>query len=623
MNYDVLLNRTGFGRLNITQQIRSVSESEGQYRQQNQELQDEIPTRTNFSQSDRLDLRVSPGSTRSTPFRTGNAVNSSEELKGKVETKLMTMWNNVKFGWGSKMKTSFNKEQPLWLLGRCYHQKITSDPPSMESSMELTGHVTVTNNMDANQYIYGSCMHQPNSSEIYVESPPEETGTDAVIEDSSPEAVIEEEGIEAFKRDFISRIWMTYRKEFQTMDDSNFTSDCGWGCMIRSGQMLLAQGLIMHFLGRGWRWDPSEESLRINFDSMGFEDGVHRKIIRWFGDTSSKCSPFSIHSLVALGREAGKKPGDWYGPGAVAHLLKRAVKHAAKEIADLDGINVYVAQDCAVYIQDIIDECTISVTPCVVPWQKKLISNTNAEPPAISAFTTDSAVSHSVDSTLPSTSIADEFSGCGWKSLILLVPLRLGTEKLNPIYNDCLKAMLSLDSCIGIIGGRPKHSLFFVGYQEDKLIHLDPHYCQDMIDVNQENFPVSSFHCKSPRKMKLSKMDPSCCIGFFCATKKDFFKFVENVKPFLLPVKQQMTSSFTSSSGLHQFNEITYPMFVFCRGKSSEQQIDLPFRTIHRSSPVSQSLPSSTIHSSNTQLNFHQQQEDLDDDDEAIEFVIL
>lgn len=118
-----------------------------------------------------------------------------------------------------------------------------------------------------------------------------------------------------------------------------------------------------------------------------------------------------------------------------------------------------------------------------------------------------------------------------WKSLILLVPLRLGAEKLNSIYANSLKALLSTEYCIGIIGGRPKHSLYFIGFQEDKLIHLDPHYCQENVDVNQENFPINSFHCKSPRKMKLSKMDPSCCIGFYCQTRNDFDNFVASVQP--------------------------------------------------------------------------------------------
>ncbi|XP_058813746.1 cysteine protease ATG4D [Topomyia yanbarensis] len=586
MNYDVLLNRTGFGRLNVSQQVRSVSESEGQsYRQQ----ENETPTR-----------KIS-GCTA-----TGN----SEELKGKVESKLMSMWNNVKFGWSGKMKPSFSKEQPLWLLGRCYHQKVTP-VLSMENSMELSASV------ETNQLVFENVQQQQQQADIFVESPPEETGTDA-IEDSSPDAIVEEEGIEAFKRDFISRLWMTYRKEFQTIYDSNYTSDCGWGCMIRSGQMLLAQGLMTHFLGRTWRWDASAENIRLNYKSLSYEDNIHRKIIRWFGDTPSRTSPFSIHTLVALGKETGKKPGDWYGPGAVAHLLKQSVKQATQEIADLDGINVYVAQDCAVYIQDIIDECTISAAPSVAPWQKKLPSASNSNSSSNASPCTN--VINTASNTSANLSAVED--SCHWKSLILLVPLRLGTDKLNPIYNDCLKAMLSLDNCIGIIGGRPKHSLYFVGYQEDKLIHLDPHFCQDMVDVNEENFAVSSFHCKSPRKIKLSKMDPSCCIGFYCETRKDFFKFVDNVKPFLLPVKQSMSSSFTSSTGLHQFNEITYPMFVFCRGKSSEQQIDLPVRSMYRSPPAPPPLSShNATHSQ--QLLPQDYDDDDDDDDEAIEFVIV
>ncbi|XP_058467658.1 cysteine protease ATG4D [Malaya genurostris] len=612
MNYDVLLNRTGFGRLNVNQQIRSVSESEGQqsYRQQ----ENETPTRK-ISESARINFDCHPGSARGTPIRSGctSAVNS-EELKGKVETKLMSMWNNVKFGWSGKMKPSFSKEQPLWLLGRCYHQKATP-VLSMENSMELSTSV------ETNQLVFENVHQQQQGGDIFVESPPEETGTDAA-EDSSPDAIVEEEGIEAFKRDFISRVWMTYRKEFQTIYESNYTSDCGWGCMIRSGQMLLAQGLITHFLGRAWRWDASAENLRLNYNTVSYEDTIHRKIIRWFGDTPSRTSPFSIHTLVALGKETGKKPGDWYGPGAVAHLLKQAVKQAAQEIADLDGVHVYVAQDCAVYIQDIIDECTISNTPSVAPWQKKIPSTSTA---ANYCSSTASSCMNQFNTTpnipVDQSTIEDPIL---WKSLILLVPLRLGTDKLNPIYNDCLKAMLSLDNCIGIIGGRPKHSLFFVGYQEDKLIHLDPHFCQDMVDVNQENFAVSSFHCKSPRKIKLSKMDPSCCIGFYCETRKDFFKFVDNVKPFLLPAKQSMSSSFTSSTGLHQFNEITYPMFVFCRGKSSEQQIDLPSRPIYRSPPVPPPLTANNAsHSQQLLPQNYDVDDDDDDEDEAIEFVIV
>lgn len=382
------------------------------------------------------------------------------EVEGKVKTRLLSMWNNMKYG--MKLKTNFSKESPVWLLGRCYHKKL-ENTDSTEEGTDVAAYAS-QGNLSTN----------------------------------------EDEGFEGFKSDFMSRIWMTYRREFPILNGSNYSSDCGWGCMLRSGQMLLAQALVCYIMGRSWRWNPN----RITETSESYcEDLLHRQIVKWFGDRPCRNSPFSIHELVKLGESSGKKAGDWYGPGFVAHLLRQAVKAASKDNIKLDKISVYVAQDCAVYIDDVLEECK------------------------------------------------DETTGES-KSVVILIPVRLGNEKFNPVYGPCLTALFSLEQCIGVIGGRPKHSLYFVGYQDDKLIHLDPHYCQDMVDVDAHNFPFASFHCRSPRKMNLSKMDPSCCIGFYCAGKSDFFSLKERYESLVLPSRASSNTE--------------YPMFVFAEGHGTD-----------------------------------------------------
>lgn len=58
------------------------------------------------------------------------------DIKNKVETRFLSMWNNMKYAWTVKLKTNFSKESPVWLLGRCYHRKL-SPADSPESSTEV------------------------------------------------------------------------------------------------------------------------------------------------------------------------------------------------------------------------------------------------------------------------------------------------------------------------------------------------------------------------------------------------------------------------------------------------------------------------------------------------------
>ena len=153
------------------------------------------------SSSNGYDSTGSPGA---------NSVSSNEGSTSapQMKEKLVSMWNNMKFSktiwaldskkvmaFASSSGSGFSNSSPVWLMGKCYQ----------------------TSNNNAN---LSNCdSNADNYSNNYTK--------DEIFIDCSAS------GMSALTTDFHSKIWMTYRKDFEVFKGTHIDSDCGWGCMIR------------------------------------------------------------------------------------------------------------------------------------------------------------------------------------------------------------------------------------------------------------------------------------------------------------------------------------------------------------------------------------------------------
>lgn len=332
---------------------------------------------------------------------------------------------------------------------------------------------------------------------------------------------------------------MTYRKGFAPMyrcvrkpatnsaDERKryirLTSDAGWGCMIRVGQMLLATALRRH------RKDficPSKD--------MPDEVGS-----LFLDDRSPERSPFSIFGFIHAARGgvdappgeelAGwertsfparhltqKLPGDWFGPTTISETIAALVERVPEH---RDTLSVYVNADGVLYEDEVYK--LMSAQPqdlgngvekhhsCYLDGDYEIVKSVTINPdsvdalsPHVSMLQTDShnlmasdpesefidmvAMENSQelltdvstdtkdrDGTAPTnsvTSVADpsmsqsKSSKIREKAVLLLFPMQLGIDKnVNEVHIPSLLRYFELPSSLGAMGGRPRMAHYFVG----------------------------------------------------------------------------------------------------------------------------------------------------------------
>ena len=207
-----------------------------------------------------------------------------------------------------------------------------------------------------------------------------------------------------FLLDFYTRMWFTYRRAIPEPIGGVMTSDAGWGCMIRSGQCMLAEALIRSLLSR-------EHSVR----HLGAEETLLKYlfIAEQFIDEPS--APFSIHKIAQMGaKKCNRAIGEWFGPSILGN-----------SVAAISGSPIRI----------------MMLPDRVVP-----MAQVRSQPFPV----------------------------------LLLIPVRLGMgARIDAAYADLVKKCVRLECSVGIVGGLPQRSFYFVGCTDSGLLYLDPHIVQE------------------------------------------------------------------------------------------------------------------------------------------------
>lgn len=451
-------------------------------------------------------------------------------------TRVTSFHHNVSAALVETLGTAWQPtSEPVWLLGRCYEC-----PSGEELSSFMEKHI---------EEVEAVAFRNPQDT--------------------------------SFKSAWAQISRMTYREGFAPMyrcvnqPDSasdeprqyiRLTSDAGWGCMIRVGQMLLATALRQHehvrcrvgrddgllgpnfniaregkyplVLERRFCDDPCAE--KYPFSIFAFVRAAHGSDVTAPPSRGEPSNPDHLTSRVASSsdrRLTQKLPGDWFGPTTISETIQVLVERSAVSV----DLAVYVGVDGMLYEDEVRALGYGGGGP-----RAKSDSNCGSE------YALEFSSEHSFQEIQSENDVIVETSGCAprlltssttsasssetasWpRAVLLLFPLQLGLGKhASEAHANAVLHYFELRSSLGAMGGRPRMAHYFVGRQGRGLLYVDPHIVQPAVqpgevpDCNDEAalfnvFPGPFHNAPSVQVIPVTNIDSSISFGFYCQSEAD------------------------------------------------------------------------------------------------------
>ena len=375
--------------------------------------------------------------------------------------------------------------------------------------------------------------------------------------------------------------WFSYRKDFNQIKEDNiaYTSDAGWGCMLRASQMILAQGLyklksienlesfIVEFLAYFYdnklpvkllykskedcnieknikckkkENETKEETFEdfIVIDStkecrMSFIE-IPTEMIKGLESMSNRNNnleyltpPFSLRNYMKIYKKLhknGKKVGEWFSNYDAIKIIT-TINNQLNKDKDSD-FKIFNYDDGGIFVEDIINECFKE--------EEKNSEFHGFEKISYSTFEKSEIL---FDENIINKNLGNKiyiFNKRRYelkKKFILFVSVRHGLYSLDEkLYNEVLN-IFDIKGNIGMIGGRNGRAFYFIGKCDKNLLFLDPHYVQPTLQLKdfgtisvQESYRPNDIYY-----MNIKELSPSFTIGFAIKDMETFKQFMEKM----------------------------------------------------------------------------------------------
>jgi len=271
-------------------------------------------------------------------------------------------------------------------------------------------------------------------------------------------------------------VYMSYRNglyntRFFPGGKNNYSSDCGWGCMVRCCQMMLSRAFIKFRLN---------ELIDVQEDKDIELKNVKDEVIYYFYDKFISIQDIHINK-------------------SIFEMYKNILK---KKINVIEIIPPY-----SIYILTLLGNCPNihtsdhNMIKTIIKINKTLFNENIAMVHYISSVNKKKIIENfceKIDSNLNEDNddflIYNSNKYLFKKNGIVFISLRLGLQKIDTSYIEMIpKIFNNLHNNIGFVSGKKKSAYYFIGITENKLIFADPHFNQDQ-EKDEQKFPSYSIN---------------------------------------------------------------------------------------------------------------------------------